>query len=284
MTFSSKGAQARSWRPWGTTSRAGSMKWRTSPAGQAFCQAAAAAGFGSLLALPLRTDQRPAGAVALYGDAPGVLRGAAHDIALLFAAQGGTAVRNASLYRACRRMVDDLQAALESRAVIEQAKGHLAGRARYLARRGVPAAQPVFAEYQPARAGDRLPAGARTHHRRGVPPARRALGQALTTWLNAGALAFLIVGGGPCDPGGSRVLTTAWVKTGCSLSAVPARSAGPHRGVHDRGGGGRAGQRVAGPAGRCRAHAHRRRRAGGQRLGRAAGRPARPVAGRGRSA
>ena len=90
-----------------------------------FCQAAAAAGFGSLLALPLRTDQRPAGAVALYGDAPGVFRGAAHDIALLFAALGGTAVRNASLYRACRRMVDDLQAALESRAVIEQAKGIL---------------------------------------------------------------------------------------------------------------------------------------------------------------
>jgi GAF domain-containing protein len=91
----------------------------------AFCQAAAAAGFGSLLALPLRTDQRPAGAVALYGDAPDVFRGAAHDIALLFAAQGGTAVRNASLYRACRRMADDLQAALESRAVIEQAKGIL---------------------------------------------------------------------------------------------------------------------------------------------------------------
>ena len=54
-----------------------------------------------------------------------MFRGAAHDIALLFAAQGGTAVRNASLYRACRRMADDLQAALESRAVIEQAKGIL---------------------------------------------------------------------------------------------------------------------------------------------------------------
>jgi hypothetical protein len=37
----------------------------------------------------------------------------------------GATVRNASLYRACRRMADDLQAALESRAVIEQAKGIL---------------------------------------------------------------------------------------------------------------------------------------------------------------
>jgi hypothetical protein len=84
-----------------------------------------AAGFGSLLALPLRTDQRPAGAVALHGETAGVFRGAAHDVALLFAAQGGTAVRNASLYGACRRMADDLHAALESRAVIEQAKGML---------------------------------------------------------------------------------------------------------------------------------------------------------------
>ena len=91
----------------------------------AFCRAAAAAGFGSALALPLRTDRQPAGAVALYGQEPAVFRGAAHDIALLFAAQGGTAVRNASLYEACRRMVDNLHAGLESRAVIEQAEGVL---------------------------------------------------------------------------------------------------------------------------------------------------------------
>jgi GAF domain-containing protein len=91
----------------------------------AFCLAAAEAGFGSCLVLPLRTDRQPAGAVALYGQQPNVFRGAAHDIALLFAAQGGTAVRNASLYRACRRMVNSLHAELESRAVIEQAKGIL---------------------------------------------------------------------------------------------------------------------------------------------------------------
>jgi GAF domain-containing protein len=90
-----------------------------------FCQAAADAGFNSCLALPLRTDRAPAGAVALYGQDPGVFRRAAHDVALLFAAQGGTAVRNAALYRACRRMVNNLHAALESRAVIEQAKGIL---------------------------------------------------------------------------------------------------------------------------------------------------------------
>lgn len=88
-----------------------------------FCRAAARSGFASCLALPLRTDRRPAGAVTLYGQEPGAFRGAAHDVALLFAAQGGTAVRNASVYRACRRLADKLHSGLESRAVIEQAKG-----------------------------------------------------------------------------------------------------------------------------------------------------------------
>jgi len=88
----------------------------------AFCQAAAEASFRSCLVLPLQTDRQPAGAVALYGTDPDVFRGAAHDIALLFAAQGGTAVRNASLYGACRSMVSNLHAGLESRAVIEQAR------------------------------------------------------------------------------------------------------------------------------------------------------------------
>jgi GAF domain-containing protein len=91
----------------------------------AFCRAAAEAGFASCLVLPLRTDRQPTGAVALYGEEPNVFRGAAHDIALLVAAQGGTAVRNSGLYGTCRRMVDSLHAALESRAVIEQAKGIL---------------------------------------------------------------------------------------------------------------------------------------------------------------
>ena len=90
-----------------------------------FCQAAAEAGFASCLVLPLRTDRQPAGAVALYGSEPNAFRGAAHDIALLVAAQGGTAVHNATLYRTCRRMVESLHTGLESRAVIEQAKGML---------------------------------------------------------------------------------------------------------------------------------------------------------------
>lgn len=93
-----------------------------------FCRAAAQAGLCSCLVLPLRTDRQPAGAVALYGKEPHVFTGAAHDIAMLFAAQGGTAVHNAALYRASRRMIDNLHTALESQAVIEQAKGILHAR------------------------------------------------------------------------------------------------------------------------------------------------------------
>jgi GAF domain-containing protein len=90
-----------------------------------FCRSAVQAGYRSIVTLPLHTRQQPAGAVALYADRPSAFNGAAHDIALLFAAQGGTAVHNAAVYGACREMADNLQAALESRAVIEQAKGIL---------------------------------------------------------------------------------------------------------------------------------------------------------------
>lgn len=91
----------------------------------AFCHAAADAGFGGCIALPLHTGRQPAGAVALYAEHPDTFSGAAHDLALLFAAQGGTAVHNTDVYGACRQMVANLQTALESRAVIEQAKGVL---------------------------------------------------------------------------------------------------------------------------------------------------------------
>ena len=77
----------------------------------------------SCLVLPLRTDRSPGGALAIYGQDPDTFTGASHDLALLFAAQGGVAVRNATAYRGCRKLVENLQTALASRAVIEQAKG-----------------------------------------------------------------------------------------------------------------------------------------------------------------
>jgi GAF domain-containing protein len=89
------------------------------------CREIAAAGLRSCLILPLRTDRKPGGALVLYGRDPDAFTGAGHDVALLFAAQGGVAIRNAAAYRNCRQLVVNLQSALESRAVIEQAKGIL---------------------------------------------------------------------------------------------------------------------------------------------------------------
>jgi transcriptional regulator with GAF, ATPase, and Fis domain len=87
------------------------------------CQAMAQEQLLSCLVLPLRTDRSPGGALAVYGQQRNAFTGASHDLALLFAAQGGVAVRNATAYRNCRKLVENLQTALASRAVIEQAKG-----------------------------------------------------------------------------------------------------------------------------------------------------------------
>lgn len=97
----------------------------TEPRWPGFCQAAQQMGFASCLTLPLRTDQQPAGAVSLYAARPRTFIGAAHDIATLFAAQGGSAVVNAAVFRECHQMIENLHTALESRALIEQAKGIL---------------------------------------------------------------------------------------------------------------------------------------------------------------
>lgn len=91
----------------------------------ALCSAMIDQGLRSCLVLPLHPDRQPSGVLAVYGCEADSFAGAGHDIALLFAAQGGVAMRNASLYRNCRKMVDNLRIALDSRAVIEQAKGML---------------------------------------------------------------------------------------------------------------------------------------------------------------
>jgi GAF domain-containing protein len=91
----------------------------------AFRRAAARARFGSCLMLPLRTDRQPSGAMSLYSEAKAAFRGSSHDVAMLFAAQGGAAVDNAAVYQTSQRMIDNLHTALRSRAGIEQAKGIL---------------------------------------------------------------------------------------------------------------------------------------------------------------
>ena len=95
------------------------------------CAAMASGQLSSCLVLPLRTDRQPGGALAVYSRKQDAFLGSSHDIALLFAAQGGVAVRNAALYRGCHQMLANLQTALASRAVIEQAKGILVAQYGY---------------------------------------------------------------------------------------------------------------------------------------------------------
>jgi GAF domain-containing protein len=93
-----------------------------------YCAAARAEGFASCLALPLRADRVPAAALNLYGEAPAVFAGASHDVALLFAMQGGVALDNGELYRRSQEAVTHLHRTLATRSTIERAKGVLMGR------------------------------------------------------------------------------------------------------------------------------------------------------------
>ncbi|SDX90435.1 GAF domain-containing protein [Modestobacter sp. DSM 44400] len=82
-------------------------------------------GFASCLALPLRTDLVPSAALNLYADRSDVFAGTTHDVALLFAAQGGVALDNATLYFQSRELIEHLQQALATRGVVERARGLL---------------------------------------------------------------------------------------------------------------------------------------------------------------
>lgn len=92
-----------------------------------YCATARQMGFASSLALPLRTDRLPAAALNLYSKRPRTFSGTTHDVALLFAMHGGTALDNADLYRHSTMLVEQLHRALESRGLIERAKGLLMG-------------------------------------------------------------------------------------------------------------------------------------------------------------
>lgn len=95
-----------------------------------FCAEARQRGLGSALAVPLRMARDGSGALTLYAEGTHVFAGLSHDVALLFAERSAIALSNADLYFASRRLVENLHAALDSRAVIEQAKGIIMSRER----------------------------------------------------------------------------------------------------------------------------------------------------------
>ena len=89
-----------------------------------FAGVAATKGIRSSLSLPLVVRGTPIGALNLYSSDRDGFQGAT-EMGRLFAGQAGVAIANAELYRASRTLADQLQDAMTSRAVIEQAKGVL---------------------------------------------------------------------------------------------------------------------------------------------------------------
>ncbi len=77
----------------------------------------------TIAALPLLVGGSVAGALNVYAEDPELLAEGEIDAALALAAQAAVSVSNARSYDECRDRVAQLQGALDSRVVIEQAKG-----------------------------------------------------------------------------------------------------------------------------------------------------------------
>jgi GAF domain-containing protein len=90
-----------------------------------FSRAAAEHGMRSTISLPLGVRGNGIGALNLYSRRPAAFSDEAEHDGMLFAAQASVALANAQLYDSAYRMTQQLQEALISRAVIDQAKGML---------------------------------------------------------------------------------------------------------------------------------------------------------------
>ncbi|BEL02114.1 GAF and ANTAR domain-containing protein [Actinoplanes sichuanensis] len=91
---------------------------------------AAEAGMGSVLSLSLPIGDKVGGALNVYGGAPGAFDAAAMRQARTFVRYAAVALANAHLYDTTAGLARHMQAAMESRAVIEQAKGIIMGERR----------------------------------------------------------------------------------------------------------------------------------------------------------
>jgi GAF domain-containing protein len=93
-----------------------------------FVEQALDLGFAGVLSVPLSTAGGTIGALNLFVVQPDVLSDDDIELAQRIAAPAATTLANAGAYRRVARLADQLQEALESRAVIEQAKGILMAR------------------------------------------------------------------------------------------------------------------------------------------------------------
>jgi GAF domain-containing protein len=93
-----------------------------------FSKACAEHGIMSTLSLPLGVRGNGIGALNLYSKKPEAFSEDDEQVGLMFAAQASVALANAQLYNSAYRLTQQLQEALISRAVIDQAKGILMAR------------------------------------------------------------------------------------------------------------------------------------------------------------
>jgi GAF domain-containing protein len=92
-----------------------------------FAREARARGAGSSLSIPVPVQREVAAALNVYSTEERAFPPDAVEVATTFAAYAGVALANMHLYEAQGRVAEQLQAAMASRAVIEQAKGVLMG-------------------------------------------------------------------------------------------------------------------------------------------------------------
>jgi GAF domain-containing protein len=91
----------------------------------AFARQALAVGVHSSLSVALPLQEAVLGALNIYAVQPAIFDQDAIELARTFAGYAAVAIANARLYQATATLAEDMRRAMETRAVIEQAKGIL---------------------------------------------------------------------------------------------------------------------------------------------------------------
>ena len=129
-----------------------------------FSQVALRAGVRHSLSVGLPMAQRVVGGLNIYGSAELPFTGGAVELAKTFAGYAAVAVANAASYHNAAALAEQLQAAMQSRAVIEQAKGIIMAEQRCDADQAFKVLALGIAEPEPEVAsGRRAPHRAATH-------------------------------------------------------------------------------------------------------------------------
>ena len=84
-------------------------------------------GCGSSLTVPVPLQRQISAAINLYSTQPHAFDDDSREVARAFASYAGVALANMHLYESTARLAEQLDTAMQSRAVIEQAKGILMG-------------------------------------------------------------------------------------------------------------------------------------------------------------